>query len=438
MASKPLNTGTSIVDYLKSTGQKSDYESRSVLATKYGIKNYTGSAEQNTQLLGFVNKPTTPPRNTDEATDRINQNQQKDFESKTKNEEPSTRTSSKTYNDIFNEIKTSLTSGLPTKPETISLAKTFTDLRSSKGVSDLEDSLNDLQTQARDIQAISRARTTAERGKAVPMNVISGRVSEAEQQENERLQVVNDSIKTISAQLDTKYKMIDSIMQYTGTDYANAVDAYDKQFSQNLSLLTMARGIAEDEKTKEEQTADNARANLQIIYNNLSSGGVDPTSIDDGQKANITKLELQAGLPIGFYANVVNKNPKADILSTTTREDNGKKYSDIVLRDKNGKITTQSVYLGGSQNESSGKMTEGEIKLQDREKIKGDLEYYKGGDGRWNPEDILKVRDSIAVNSPENLTWFDNAYPPSKMLNENHKENSTYLANGSWKKNNNW
>jgi hypothetical protein len=60
MASKPLNTGTSIVDYLKSSGQKSDYDSRSALATKYGIKNYTGSAEQNTQLLGFVNKPSTP------------------------------------------------------------------------------------------------------------------------------------------------------------------------------------------------------------------------------------------------------------------------------------------------------------------------------------------------------------------------------------------
>jgi hypothetical protein len=410
MASKPLNTQTSIVDYLKSTGQKSDYASRSALATQYGIKNYTGSAEQNTQLLGFVNKPSTPPRNTEEATDRINQNQQKDFESKTKNEEPSTRTSSKTYNDIFNEIKTSLTSGLPTKPETISLAKTFTDLRKSNAVVDLENSLNDLQTQARDIQAISRARTTAERGKAVPMNVIAGRVSEAEQQENERLQVINDSIKTISGQLDTKYKMIDSIMQYTGTDYANAVDAYDKQFSQNLSLLTLARGIAEDEKTKEEQTADNARANLQIIYNNLSSGGVDPTSIDEGQKANITKLELQAGLPIGFYANVVNKNPKADILSTTTREDNGKKYADVITRGQDGKISTQSIYLGGSQNESSGKVTEADQRRGAITSMAKDLSAVTGSDGYVSPSDYKQARQEWVKVSGFSSKEFDDAF----------------------------
>jgi len=43
--------GTSIVDFLKSTGQQSDYASREKLAQQAGIQNYTGSAEQNTQLL---------------------------------------------------------------------------------------------------------------------------------------------------------------------------------------------------------------------------------------------------------------------------------------------------------------------------------------------------------------------------------------------------
>jgi flagellar biosynthesis chaperone FliJ len=52
-----LNTGTSIVDYLKSQGQASDYASRATLAAKQGIQNYTGTAQQNTQLLGILNKP---------------------------------------------------------------------------------------------------------------------------------------------------------------------------------------------------------------------------------------------------------------------------------------------------------------------------------------------------------------------------------------------
>jgi len=46
--------GTSIVDYLKSSGQSSDYASRATLAQKYGISNYVGSAEQNTQLLNLL------------------------------------------------------------------------------------------------------------------------------------------------------------------------------------------------------------------------------------------------------------------------------------------------------------------------------------------------------------------------------------------------
>lgn len=58
-------TGTSIVDYLKSTGAKSDFASRTVLATKSGIKNYTGTTTQNTQLLGILNKaPATTKINT--------------------------------------------------------------------------------------------------------------------------------------------------------------------------------------------------------------------------------------------------------------------------------------------------------------------------------------------------------------------------------------
>lgn len=44
-------TGPSIVDYLSSVGQASDYNSRAALATKYGITNYSGTADQNTQLL---------------------------------------------------------------------------------------------------------------------------------------------------------------------------------------------------------------------------------------------------------------------------------------------------------------------------------------------------------------------------------------------------
>lgn len=44
-------TGTSIVDALNQGGQASDFASRTKLAQQYGIQNYAGTADQNTQLL---------------------------------------------------------------------------------------------------------------------------------------------------------------------------------------------------------------------------------------------------------------------------------------------------------------------------------------------------------------------------------------------------
>jgi N-acetylmuramoyl-L-alanine amidase CwlA len=54
-ASKPKTKGdmktNSLVDYLKSIGVNSSFANRKKLAAKYGIKNYTGTASQNTELL---------------------------------------------------------------------------------------------------------------------------------------------------------------------------------------------------------------------------------------------------------------------------------------------------------------------------------------------------------------------------------------------------
>ena len=58
----------SIVDFLNSQGKPSDFASRSALAKQNGIQNYTGTAAQNTQLLGVLQSggtatkttPTTP------------------------------------------------------------------------------------------------------------------------------------------------------------------------------------------------------------------------------------------------------------------------------------------------------------------------------------------------------------------------------------------
>lgn len=63
--SKSTYDGPSIVDYLKSSGGDSSFAGRTGLAGQFGIQGYTGTAQQNTQLLGMLrtgkaNASTTP------------------------------------------------------------------------------------------------------------------------------------------------------------------------------------------------------------------------------------------------------------------------------------------------------------------------------------------------------------------------------------------
>jgi hypothetical protein len=55
-----LRTDVSIVDYLKSIGQPSDFASRKKLAEQYGIKDYQGTAQQNLQLLALLKSGQKP------------------------------------------------------------------------------------------------------------------------------------------------------------------------------------------------------------------------------------------------------------------------------------------------------------------------------------------------------------------------------------------
>ncbi len=56
-----MYTGNSVVDYLKSQGQASDYASRASLAASKGIAGYAGTADQNTQLLKILTSSATTP-----------------------------------------------------------------------------------------------------------------------------------------------------------------------------------------------------------------------------------------------------------------------------------------------------------------------------------------------------------------------------------------
>lgn len=245
--------------------------------------------------------------------------------------------------DAMNALKAEIApaGGAPAVPN---LTNTYTGLLQTSGINDLETQLSTLKANAQSIKDAYTATQTGEEGKPVAMNVITGRQSQEDQEMNEKLAPITDQINSISDQLTQKYNVVNSLMTYGEKDYDNAVADYDKQYANNISLMNAVKTQSATDNT----ATDNARANLQIIYNNLSSGTTDLSSISPDEKATITKLETQAGLPVGFYASITSKNPNGTILSTTTRDDGGTKYADVITKDQTGKVSVQSIPIGTS------------------------------------------------------------------------------------------
>src|SRR5262249_10956051 len=141
-----------------------------------------------------------------------------------------------------------------------------------------------------------------------------------------------------------------NIMSFTNQDYQNSINQYDREFTQNLRILSAVKGEQSMANTQAQRAVLDARANLQTFVNQITTNGLTYDSLTDDQKNLINKLELQAGLPQGFIAQLQVKNPRANIVSTTTRVTNGQKYADIILRDpKTGQLSTESYFLGTQQ-----------------------------------------------------------------------------------------
>lgn len=408
-----LNTQTSVVDYLKSSNQDSSFSSRTALATKYGINNYTGSAEQNNALLSALQKgsaPKTPTAVTDlnTAGAYINANQTQDKANASKTTDVPVRSSSQSYEEIFSNLQKTLTGGLGVKPDAPNFESTYKSLMSEQGISDLEGTLSDLGNQENEIRASFRAQKANEEGKPVAMNVIEGRVGEEERAANERLDAVLRQKDYITNQLKTKYDVVNNIIKLKGMDYDAATSTYNTAFTQNLSMFNAVKGIADSQKSDLEREQDNARANAQIIYNSIKEGGLNIDQIDDDQKLSITKMEMQAGLPVGFYQTLQNKNPKADIVTSTSRESNGSKYVDVIMRNQDGSLSTQSMRVGAVDvtPKSGDKMTEAETKKSDASRVASQLSSVSGDDGYVDPANYTKARRAW-VTAGYDATDFD-------------------------------
>lgn len=362
-----LNTNTSVVDYLKSTGKDSSFASRAKLAVEKGIVSdigqYTGSSSQNTSLLGSLRSTTTPSSTPSsgsassgsDVNSMINKNQENDFTLKTQEDEPNIRSSSKATQDIFENINNILTDGLE-QPDLPSFADRYQELRTEGGLADLEAQLNTLDKEEADIQARLRVRTNAEEGKPVALNVIEGRVTEATRQERENLEFIQRQKNYVSNQIQSKTAVIETIMNLEKMDFEFAESRYQNQFEQRKSTISLGLQVQEYQDDLEKDKIENARANGEIFVDTLVKSGKTSTDITASQDAQLRRWGLETGLGSDFFFNMIDAvqaESDSEILTHVISEDK----STATILFKNGK--TQTISTGIKDTGSSGGDVEG-------------------------------------------------------------------------------
>lgn len=174
-------------------------------------------------------------------------------------------------------------------------------------------------------------------------------MSEKERLANESIDRLDREATTINQQITNRSNTINTLMALKKEDYATTKEAYDTAFSQNLSLMNALNVKKNQQATLDEKAADNARANLQIIQNEIQKGTLKYGSLDPETKATIDALEVQAGVPKGF-TSFITSNVKGDIVSTNSRTDSaGNTYFDVLTKNPDGSLKVSTVYAGKSK-----------------------------------------------------------------------------------------
>ncbi|WP_040950108.1 RHS repeat-associated core domain-containing protein [Gorillibacterium massiliense] len=278
----------SVVDYLKSQGKDSSFSSREKIAQNLGIKNYTGTSAQNTQMLNMLTTSKTSTTTSSTSTNN-------------------TKTSSTTTSSTStNTTKTSSTTASSTATNTTKTSSTTTSSTSTNTTKTSSTTTSSTTTNTTKTNSTSTSSTTTNSSKTTTSTTSSTKVVTGSV-----VEYLNSQGKDSSFTAREKLAKDLGIKNYTGTAAQNTQML---NMLSNGSKTTTASNSSTGSKTGSSSSAGN-------------SGKTSGSSNSQGTgNTNLSELERFCEQPITSTWGISNSTAEAWFLKQKTAQPVIKRY----------------------------------------------------------------------------------------------------------------
>lgn len=301
--------GTSIVDYLTSIDQASDYGSRAKLAAEKGIQNYSGTSEQNTQLLSMLrgSSPVTQTmaNNINNATNAGLSDPAKLAELEKAEADAQAALakaqSAKDANDptsLDHWMKVAQDARKVYEDQLADYNKTVADLRADRarlaipGAKEIElaKQVNNIKTEIEQIK-VANEKSKFDEFKGQTVGFAQGRGNEKDVYTNFQLMERGIALNGVLAELGIETSVRTATLDSVKDSLSDMKEDFNFQSQVQDKLLALEESIV----TRAQALQANAQKSLSDILDMLK--GVNPKDLTPEMQAKLQQMALNAGIP---------------------------------------------------------------------------------------------------------------------------------------------
>lgn len=337
--------------------------------------------------------------------------------------------------DLMAKLTASLSAEQENPAPKKTLVQTYNEQRAALGVGDLEGSLASADADIAKLDASWKALHDTEDNRVVSTSIIRRRQSAEEIQYNQQRAELVAARNTAATRLDQKYGVLNTIVTLTGKDMENAQQDYQRKFDNTIKLQTLLSNQEDKQQTQAEKLRDDARANLTVMTDALKSGNANWDTLSPSTKADIKKLEIQAGYPPGFtqfvHANVDN----AKAFLTPIEQADGTVIIPVVTTNPDGTPGLNYINTGikkkvtGSGGGGGGATATAKANKQ---KIAAALDSATGPDGYVSPVDYAAAKRDWVNQGLGTSKLFDETFSIYRNPALSDEKNNTPIGGKDW------